>query len=261
MADDPYANDPFYRNPPLAPPATSTTVTPTTVPQDTTTTTYDPRFAAYSEIVQRWQQGRLEGDELTDFNMLRSSPRAAEWNQRLGIPATDEGTTTTTLPPSQAPAPAAAADQGFLGGLAARGREVMPSMVETSPEGTITPRTGPDAAAEALWGAARLPGAVLAQGVQSGAKALGLGTPEQQRTAGDATQTAYDVATSYMIARRFPLISQAIAIPRALLRIPGMVRRLDDLERQAAASRYQARTITRIPPPTEGGPPPGTTIH
>jgi hypothetical protein len=66
---------------------------------------------------------------------------------------------------------------------------------------------------------------------------------------------------SYLLARRLPLVGSALALPRALMRLPGMARRLQDLERTAQASRYQARTITRIPPPTEGGPPPGTTIH
>lgn len=281
MADD-FTDDPFYRNPPLAPPPTATTTTPTTT--STTTTSGDSRFDAYAEIVQRWRANRLDPDELGAFTDLRASGRTAEWDQRLGLPPFDpatappppadasgepppdqgpvtvipgsEGTPASAFPPP--PSSSATPGAGYQAGFQARGREIMPRMVEETPQG-IRPREGPYAAAEAMYNAGRLPGTAIAQAVQSGAEALGA-SPETSGRAGDVTQTTTDAAYLLALTRLIPGISRLLGLPRQLTRLPGTLRSLEEAESIARATSNAARTITRIPP-GGGSVPPGTTIH
>jgi hypothetical protein len=262
----PPGQPPQMNPPPLYQPV-STQVTPTTPPA-TTTTQYDPRFEAYSDVVSKWRQGLLTQDELDAFMALRQTPgRTTDWDARLGLAPLGAGaappTTTTTLPPQQVPEAQAPAQRGYLEGLQTRAREVMPKMVETrvGPTGEVTyvPREGPGPALQGMWGAARAAGTPVAQAIESGANALGF--PRQARTAGDVGQTAWDTAAAMMLLRQVPMLRQILSLPRALVRLPQVLRRLEQAERVGQASSRAARTITRIPPPVEGGPPPGTTIH
>jgi hypothetical protein len=258
----PQGQPPVINPPPLYQPVTQTT--PTT-PPPTSTTAYDPRFEAYREWVTRWQQGRLDQDELRDLEDYRRSGRTARWDQQLGLAPLGQAPVAPATPPAaappaeQAPTPApepAPQPQGTFGERVARRLGPIPSPTRTLPTGQEERKPASQLIPEDLGYAFQIPGAVLNEGLRS---ALPGRTGE---TAGNIGQVGWNLGVPLLLASRVPGLRQVLGFPRALLRLPDVVRRLqrlEQVEKAAAASSKAARTITKIPPPVEV--PPGTTFH